>query len=337
MEEPPGLVSLHAALAAVGLDLRFSEYWLLVWAGAAVTGILYSILARERPPGAARSVGLGLMSVPVWMAIWGFVDSISVLTDPNSVLRPISRAGLSRTYAHGLIRDIGYLGSGFLLWTLHQGFPLRVRELAARLRDEGFPMGRSGRESTSSLHGYAWFPVLLLGTIAFNLLIRQAAPALNNGNESDVWANLTLYHVVMISLTAAFTEELVYRVFLLAVLQRILLRVGASARASIIGAVVGQAILFGLAHAGYGTWSHVLLPAGFGIIAGIAAVRFGLWSAIVLHFLVDIYALGAQLFTELPWFAAFLTWGLLVNIAVALGIGLRWAWTNLRPAPPSAS
>ncbi len=325
--------------ALVNLELRFSEYWTLVWLSALAGGVLYHVLARHPGRGVARSAGLALMSVPVWMAIWGFVDSITILTDPNSVLRPISRAGLSRVYTRGLVQDLGYLGAGFMLWTLHQGFPRRLSELAARLRDEGFPMGRSGKEGISALHGYGWFPVLLLGTIAVNFFLQNATPALNNGDESDVWANLTIYHVVMISLTAAFTEELVYRVFLLMVLQRLLLRVGLNARLAMIGAMTGQAILFGLAHAGYGTWSHVLLPAGFGIIAGIAAIRFGLWSAVMLHFLVDIYALGAQLFNDIPGFASLLVWGLIANLAVSLGLGLQWVLKSTsvlaekRPAP----
>ena len=323
---------------SVLLDLRYSEYWLLVWGTALLTGIAYHLLTRPDRRlgpghGAARSAGLALMVVPLWMALWSFVDSISVLVDSGSVLRPISERGLSRIYSYSVARDVGYLGVGFLLWTLHQGLPASLRDLAARLRDEGFPMGRSGREGTSLLHGYALFPVLLLITVGFNVLL-SGAEALQNGDESRVWDTLTLSHVVMISLAAGFTEELVYRVLLLLVLQRLLLRLGAGPAPALWGAVGLQAVAFGLAHSGYGTWSHVLLPAGFGLVAGLVAVRFGLWAAVLLHVLVDVYALGAELFSEVPALATVLAWGLALNVVVALAVA---GWSLLRRfrAPPA--
>lgn len=316
------------------LDLRYSEYWLLVWGTALLAGCLHWLLARPdrrfgAGHGAARSAGMALMSVPAWMALWSFVDSVSVLVDGGSVLRPISERGLTRIYAYGIVRDVGYLGVGFLLWTLHRGLPTGLRDLAARLRDEGFPMGRSGREGASVLHGYALFPLLLVATVGFNVLL-SGFEALQNGDESRVWDNLTVYHVVMISLAAGFTEELVYRVLLLVALQRLLLRLGAGPTPALFGAVAVQAVVFGLAHSGYGTWSHVLLPAAFGVVAGLVAVRFGLWAAVLLHVLVDVYALGAQVFSEAPWFQLLLAWGLAVNLVVAVGVAV---WSLARRLP----
>ncbi len=340
MAQPTALLNALGAPGAL-IDLRFSTYWIFVWLSAAATAALYHALARPAATGGRaaplRSLGLGLMVVPAWMAVWGFVDSISVLADPNSVLRPISPEGLTRIYAHGLLRDLGYLGVGFLLWTAHHGLPTSLHAFAARLRDEGFPLGRRGREGASILHGAAWFPVLLVGTVLVNAALTNAAPALTNGDESRVWDNLTVYTVVMVSLTAAFTEELTYRVLLLVAFQRLLLRAGQPERTALWGAVAVQSIVFGLAHAGYGTWIHVLLPTFFGVIAGVAAVRFGLWTAVVLHFLVNVYALGSEVFSEVPWFETLLLWGLVLNLALTLAVGIQWALrrTDRRRARPA--
>jgi membrane protease YdiL (CAAX protease family) len=56
-----------------------------------------------------------------------------------------------------------------------------------------------------------------------------------------------------------------------------------------------QAVIFGLAHASYGTVIQIVAPFLLGLLFGVVAKRQGLWAAIVAHFLVDMVALGAAL------------------------------------------
>jgi hypothetical protein len=54
-----------------------------------------------------------------------------------------------------------------------------------------------------------------------------------------------------------------------------------------------QAILFAMAHGGYGTWVHVLLPLAFALLMGVFVVLVGVWGAVVVHFLIDLYVFGS--------------------------------------------
>lgn len=301
--------------------LAWESRMLLAWCSAALTGALLVVTRRL---GAARAMGLALMTVPLWLAFWGFLNSIPALQDTTTVLRPVPPRGLSRMYYRSILLDVGYLGAGFLLLAyggrLRQAVQEGLQGLAVRMRDHGVPTG--GRsEAASAWIGYVTFPLLLLGTWSAYLAMQQV-PQLLSGDESQVWRNMSPYHVLMISAAAAVTEELVYRAFLLVVLARLLAPAG---RAAMPLAVLGQAVLFGLAHGGYGTWIHVAMPLLFGLVAGIAAWRFGLWSAVVLHFQVDLYVFGAELDPgAYPW-ARPVLFGLLALNVLAMLLA-AWAW-----------
>lgn len=316
---------------ALGPPFTYSEYWLLVWSSAAVGAIIYAAATRAHP---LKAAGLGLMTVPVWTAIWGFIHSIPALQDPDSFIPPRSTYRLSSTYIRTILIDIGYLGAGFLMWTHQHGFPRSIRDIATRLRGAGLQWGHG--EGRSALLGWAWFPVLLGGTIALDIFVRGQAPALINGDESRVWENMTVYHAIIISAAAAFTEELVYRALLLIAIWQGLARLGMPRRWALAGAVVLQALVFGAAHGGYGTIYHVIGPTIFGLVAGWVAVRFGIWAAIILHFLVDIYAFGIHAAQNAPWFRPFLVALLLVNIATSVAIAVRWGLRRVQPPEADA-
>ncbi len=304
------------------IPFRYSIYWLAVWLAAGITGFV----ALAMHPGRWRALGIGLLSVPVWTAIWGFIDSIPALADPGSVLQPASPDRLARMYYRSFLIDLGYIGAGFLaLYKHHNWFgPLTTTRLASFAQECGVPLGRG--EKASLVAGYLGFPLLFLGTAGASFLL-GSVEALNNGDESNFWINLEPYHVVMLSISAGVTEELVYRAVLMVGLLRATQSWGCW---SAPVAVAGQAIVFGLAHGGYGTIIHVLMPLLFGIVAGIVALRFGLWAAIVLHVLVDFYVFSSYL-GDGPWFR-FAVWTLLVNVAISLAWASRWVWTKVRLA-----
>ncbi len=334
--EGPGLTSLPASLPGQILAvvpplpgaewLDFTAHRLLSWGGALLVAAI--LLARRRPW--HQALGIALMATPLMFTFWNIIDSLEVLRDPNSRLFPHSRYALSRIYAYKLLRDVGYVGAGFLLYAsggrlanLARATP---RVIAARLAAAGFPTGN--RSETDSLRaGLLLLPVFLLTAWAVNVLLYSSA-ALANGDEASVWDNMTPYAAIMLSLAAGFGEEIVYR----GVLQTGLIRVLPAGRGSLVAAILLQAVFFGFAHGGYGTWAHVLAPAMFGVVAGVMAARWGIWSAIALHVGVDIIAFSAYTRFEFPWFAALVATALLANLVWSLVWGVLWVarWIGAR-------
>lgn len=324
------LASLPVVPGAEWLD--FTTHRLLSWGGALL--VVAILLALRRPW--YQAIGIALMTTPIWFTFWNIIDSLEVLRDPNSRLLPHSRYALSRIYAYKLLRDIGYVGVGFLLyfsggrWSgLLAATP---RNLAARLRAMGFPTG-SRPEAASLRAGLLLLPMFLLIAWAVNVLLYSSA-ALANGDEASVWDNMTPYAAIMLALAAGFGEELVYR----GVLQTGLVRILPAGRAGLATAIVAQAIFFGFAHGGYGTWAHVLAPAMFGLVAGVMAARWGIWSAIALHVGVDIIAFSAYARFDQPWFGVLVGLLLLANLVWSLVWGVLWAVDRLwgrRPAAPA--
>lgn len=294
-----------------------------------------------------RALGIGLMTVPLWQAVWGSLDSIVVLLQGGFVFRAFTRHELSRLYSNKLLEDLGYLAAGFLLYA-SDGFRDVLRQsprrLARRLVQAG-PVGFLGRarsEGRSLLSGVLLFPVLLMVTIAVNLLLSNV-DSLNQSDESSIFDNMTVYHALLISLAAGFGEELLYRGVLLVGLAHGLMRVfragptGPGRVLAMLGAIVLQALLFGLAHGGYGTWSHVLLPALFGLVAGLIAWAFGMWAAITLHVLVDLIAFGAAASSNVDWLWPVLVYAFLANCALTLAWSALWLVRQVeRRAPPPA-
>ncbi|MGB0653651.1 MAG: lysostaphin resistance A-like protein [Thermoplasmatota archaeon] len=315
------------AFGAMAEWLGYEEKLLLSWAGGLLVAVAAIAIGRRS---ARWALGAALVSVPIWSTFWGIIDSIEVLTDPNSVLRPYSQRVLSRVSFFKILGDVGYIGAGFLLmaapsWrgVLRQ----RLDDLAAAARRMGLPMG--GRSEGASIRfGLLIFPWFLIGAALVNFVL-FSAPALNNGDELSVWNNMTVYHVLFLALAAGFGEELLYRGVLQPWLGR-WMPVGA--------AIAVQAVFFGFAHGGYGTWAHVLSPLLFGVLTGILAHRWGLWSAIVLHVGVDIVAFAAYAAPDAPWFAWLLGVAFLANVAWSLTVGARWAirrWRQMGTPPAS--
>ena len=301
-------------------------FYAIPWA----VGLLVAVLAwaLRRHLGPVRSFGIGLMTVPVTDTLVGIVESFGPLLRGGIVLASYSTFQLSRLYSYKLVADLGYLGVGFLLYAGGARFWRQTPQtLARRLAQLGFPMGGRG-EGRSAFIGLLGFPLLLLGTLAVNLAT-AGLESLRQSDESSVFANMTVYHAVLISAAAAFGEELLYR----GLMQTALLRAfggdgpGRSRRARIVSvsaAILVQSIVFGFAHSGYATWIHVLLPTLFGVVAGFAAWRYGIWSAIVLHFVVDIYAFVSEVGARHPSAFTVLNVLFVANLVLSVGWGIAW-------------
>ena len=270
-----------------------------------------------------QAAGLGLMTVPLWLTLWGILNTLEPLVSGGTVLRPYSVYQLSGLYSRSLLSDLGYLGVGFLLYarggSLRRLLSASPHAIASDLRRAGLPLGRRG-EGASFATGFLLFPLLLLGAVAVDLLTRDVA-ALHQGDEASVWDNMTVFHALLISLAAAFGEELLYRGFLQGALSRV---------APMPVAVAVQAVFFAFAHAGYGTWIHVLQPFLFALLTGVVAWRWGIWAAVVLHALVDIFAIGIEATGASPWFAVALTVLLYANVVATAAAGAYLLLRRLR-------
>ena len=286
------------------------------WAFYAVPWFYALVVAGVATPriGPLRGLGLGLMTVPLTETLLGIIESFGPLLQGGFVLQAYTTTQLSRIYSYKLLSDLGYLGVGFLLFAGGRRlFDETPRTLAARMVSLGFPMGRRS-EASSAFVGILGFPLLLLGTIGVDFATR-GLDSLRQSDESSVFANMTLYHAVLISLAAAFGEELVYRGFLQTALAR---------RMPMVVAILLQAVFFGFAHSGYATWIHVLLPTLFGIVAGVAAWRFGIWAAIVLHTVVDLFAFFAEVAVREPWLWVGINAVFYANLALSGGWAIYW-------------
>ncbi|MGB0652445.1 MAG: lysostaphin resistance A-like protein [Thermoplasmatota archaeon] len=100
-----------------------------------------------------------------------------------------------------------------------------------------------------------------------------------NPQLEQIQSNMTWPLAVALALTAGVGEEILFR----GILQK---KVG----------LWGQAVLFGVVHAGYGTVLQVVLPLLLGLFFGLLVQRRqGLWTAIVVHTLFDFVVLASVL------------------------------------------
>lgn len=300
-----------------------------LWAFYAVPWAIALLVAALTAPrrGIVRALGLGLMTVPLWDTLLGIIDSFGPLLQGGVTLLPFSTYQLSGLYSYKLLGDLGYLAVGFLLFAGGPRFwDETPQTLARKLAALGFPMGQRS-EGRSAFIGLLGFPLLLLGT---QLVVQGTASlqSLRQSDESSVWANMTVYHAIVVSLAAAFSEELLFRGLLQTGAARLLAPRADPVQGTpgwAVGiAIAVQAIVFGFAHSGYATWIHVLLPTLFGLVSGIVAWRFGIWAGIVLHVVVDVFAFLAEMTQRVPVVSTVLVSLFTANLVLSVGWSIAW-------------
>lgn len=292
--------------------VRGVHFFLLTWGLSA--GIAGGIGLAARRSG-LQMLGLGLMLVPVTQTLLGIWNSLGPLLAGGAPPPAFSEYALSGFFSRKFLVQVGYPAAGFLLYAGWRP-DWRFSDIARRLREAGLPIGRS--EGHSALLGWAFFPALLAGTIAVNVGLSRNIPDLVNVAGDGPYANMTVYHSILLSASAALGEEIVYRGLFLVGGYHLAKRVitGRHAEPAAWWTSWGfQAVVFGFAHASFNNPLLVIQATLFGMIAGYAALRYGILCAIMLHFLVDIYAFGVEVGGA--W-VAFLAMLLIVNVGVAL-------------------
>ncbi len=300
---------------------RYLAAWGLTCLGA-------GIFALARQTTWQKGLGMALMFTPAAFTLWAILNDLAPLLAGGKPISARTPYQLSTAYMRTILIDLGYTGTGFLLWSGWRPAHT-IRDIAHRLRLAGFPLGHRS-EVSSLLLGVGWFPVLLVGAVLINAATQGTA--LVNNDESSIWSLATPWHVIMISLAAAMGEETAYRGVLMVTLATVIgARSGKpSARYAWWAAIAIQGVFFGFAHAGFGNYAHVLQATLFGLVAGAAAYRFGIWSVIALHFLVDIYAIGADIDSRL-WIATLVAL-LVLNTAYSVWSGTRWVRQRIHAA-----
>lgn len=131
--------------------------------------------------------------------------------------------------------------------------------------------------------GWALVPIIFLAEATALILLAGPAAFLQTGDETARFANATWQNVAMLSLIPALVEEAYYRGLLQGLLEDLLPH-----RIALHGAILLQGTIFGLAHGGFGTLSHILGPLLFGLAMGYLRTYSGLGACIVLHAAVNL-------------------------------------------------
>ncbi|MDY3364394.1 type II CAAX endopeptidase family protein [Riemerella anatipestifer] len=142
------------------------------------------------------------------------------------------------------------------------------------------------------IYPVATFALLLVVTLTMSLI----SIAVNKiGIESSTKTEETLYRIVcenkfllfFTCITAAVTEELLFRGYILSRIKKI-------SNSSWISVFV-SALLFGLAHFGYNDFRSMFFPFIIGLIFGGFYVRYRSISILIIsHFIIDVYSLYSQ-------------------------------------------
>lgn len=278
-----------------------------------------------------QSVGLGLVAVPFVRMLLNVYLSIGALFT-FTVLEPVSRDAMWRSVGRDVLFDLAFPLAGILL--LHNAVPgAKSRrappgDIDGTLRANGLAPRHSWLRDAA--RGSTLFFVIALAYLVALALSSRISPTLAGGDESQYWRNITLPLIVLVSGMAGLTEEILFRGILLSRLAR-LMPLGLAALA--------QALFFGLIHAGYGTWTHVLAPFAFGLGMAWVARTLGILPAILLHAQVNVVYFALDVSDVVPeaWI-----------LVAALGILNVWAalwtrfdaivilWRSLRAAPRHA-
>lgn len=247
---------------------------ILAGALAALVGLLPS--ARWSRWTALHGVAAAVVLFPVMEDLVGFLRVAPLLTRPTT-LEPYTVQQLVEL-PWRIARDtltVPVIGLGAVAvaggWTVARGY---LREL----------WGGARRARQELLLGWTIVPIVVIAEAAALALLAGPASFLATGDESALFANATWQHVALLSLVPGIVEEIYYRGLLQGLLERL-----APSRWQVWGAIVAQAILFAIAHAGFTNIAHVIGPLVFGLGMGYLRATVGLGACIVAHAGVNLF------------------------------------------------
>lgn len=96
-----------------------------------------------------------------------------------------------------------------------------------------------------------------------------------------------IFSLIVVWITAAFLEELIFRAFLINVIEDLL----GKTKMALVTAVIGSSVIFGIIHA-YQGLTGILMTGSLGLIFGIAYVLNGkrIWPLVLVHGAIDTIA-----------------------------------------------
>lgn len=263
-----------------------------------------------------QHLGLALVLYPLVRAGLDAALAAPLVLQPT-VAPALSRAQLWEAATDPVVEDALVPGLGLLLATrnvpgLHR--PLADAPAALASAWDAARLGPLDRTRDGALAGLALFgPLAAAFLAALALRSTPVGELLVTGDESKVFRNVTVPLALALSLGPALGEELLFRGFLLSGLTRL---------ARLPTALAVQALFFGAIHAGYGTLSHVLAPAAFGLALGWVALRVGLGAAVLLHAEANLLFFASELASD-PLRAALLVVPVgLLSLAALARVGL---------------
>lgn len=257
--------------------------WSSMLPAALVCSVLFALIRtprlRRQAPGVAlrQRLGLVLLVTPLAGLVFFGIASIPLLFQ-GVTPAPMSPGEIT---SKALLHAVLYLLIPSVGLVLVQGPRRTLRIAAERLTRPSFSRASLGRAFSWTA---AFTGVLLLSvTAGWTLVEKSGTGLLTAGGAQVLFSQITPGVALMLAAFAAIAEEILFR----GVLQESI-----AERINLAFAIILQAVLFGLIHAGYGSLGHVLAAGVFGLLMGVLVTRRGLLSAILVHFLVNVAILG---------------------------------------------
>lgn len=305
------------------MNLTASEYHILVLTLSWVAGFLPLVLGKRMTW--VQCAGLALVLHPFIRMGVNLVRTYDLLFVPT-VLEPASPIGLWRSVEHQLWHNLLLPLMGLFL--LHNGYedagggasPWRRKRFLDALREHGVGPRHSWRRDVQ--HGLALFLFIAGAYLVAYLVSHLVAPIVAPGSdESLYWRNITIPLILLLSISAGLAEEFLFRGLLLTHLSK---------RMPWLAAAALQAAFFGLIHAGYGTWMHVLGPAVFGFGMAWVARHLGVLTTALLHAQVNVVFFTVEVAPTYLAVNGVLGLAALLSVSLALTGASIWSMRDTR-------
>lgn len=319
-------------------------FFLPAWGVIVVTGTARHEWTRS------QILGLILASTIVWRSLYGNLRVIPQVFTSAGTVRPATPViDFYQNVAYKFQYDvllvlIGVaLAFGTLPWLQKRAEGWAdVRRVLDRLG-----MGVKRTVPIDVGFGATLVLAIFLGGIASEWLINQVLGAIGGPTVRGVGADfsrvfdyMTPDLAILLALAAGIGEEVVFRGVLLSYFQRAF-QVAFPGRGWLaLGlAIVVQAVLFGVVHAGYANPIYLVAPFLFGLVMAASVRLFGFLSAVYAHSAYDFIAFSSDVARNFPpWEAVLLVFiyaNLLVAVFVPAWVFVTWYLRRMGASQPT--